>query len=373
MSNFLLEVRAEVAATKCNVKLVAKFLSGDRKFHRYVVGKNPQAKALMQLVHIDGLIDDYSIEKKKWNDLEIIASDQIPNNAIIVNCATSISPVSVNNLLLDRKRYHVLNIHEVSQATGNTDLEPTFVTEMKKDFEENLQKWNNIYLLLADDESRKTFFDITCYRLTADPSFMSSYSVRLADQYFEDFMGYANETFADVGGFDGDTALEFCRRYPDYKKILFFEPSHKNMLAAKCRLKKFRNITYFPFGLSNKKETLSFNADNGSASSISNNGKTKIEVDALDRLIEEKVSTIKMDIEGWELMALQGSSDQIKLNKPKLAIAVYHNASDFWKIPEFVLSLSPDYKIYLRHYTEGWSETIMYFLPRKAVTDFGLL
>lgn len=69
-----------------------------------------------------------------------------------------------------------------------------------------------------------------------------------------------------------------------------------------------------------------------------------------------------MDIEGLEYKALIGSSNIIKNYKPKLAIAVYHHAEDFRRIPEFLLKINPDYKVYLRHYTQGWSETIMYFI-----------
>ena len=61
--------------------------------------------------------------------------------------------------------------------------------------------------------------------------------------------------------------------------------------------------------------------------------------------------------------ALQGAQGHIKNGHPILAIAVYHTVSDFWRIPEYVLSLRPDYRIFLRHYTEGWSETVMYFIP----------
>ena len=92
----------------------------------------------------------------------------------------------------------------------------------------------------------------------------------------------------------------------------------------------------------------------------------KIAVTTLDERIKEKVTFIKMDLEGWELKALQGAVRHIREDHPKLAIAVYHHPSDFWRIPEFVLSIRDDYDLYLRHYTEGWSETVMYFVPRKA-------
>ncbi len=38
---------------------------------------------------------------------------------------------------------------------------------------------------------------------------------------------------------------------------------------------------------------------------------------------------------------------------------------DFWRIPEQVLSYRDDYNIFLRHYTEGVSETVMFFIPKQ--------
>lgn len=52
-------------------------------------------------------------------------------------------------------------------------------------------------------------------------------------------------------------------------------------------------------------------------------------------------------------------------NHPKIAISVYHKSSDFRKIPEQILSIRSDYKIYLRHYTESIYETVMFFIPIK--------
>lgn len=63
---------------------------------------------------------------------------------------------------------------------------------------------------------------------------------------------------------------------------------------------------------------------------------------------------IKIDLEGWELKALYGAVRHIAEDHPKLAISVYHHAGDFWRIRD-------DYQVFLRHYTEGWSESVMYF------------
>ena len=51
--------------------------------------------------------------------------------------------------------------------------------------------------------------------------------------------------------------------------------------------------------------------------------------------------------------------------RPILAICIYHKAEDWYKIPEIILEMYGEYKIYLRHYMEGIFETVMYFIPPK--------
>ena len=54
----------------------------------------------------------------------------------------------------------------------------------------------------------------------------------------------------------------------------------------------------------------------------------------------------------------------IKKYKPILAICIYHKAEDWYKIPEIVLSINSEYKVYLRHYMEGIFESVLYFIPK---------
>ena len=69
---------------------------------------------------------------------------------------------------------------------------------------------------------------------------------------------------------------------------------------------------------------------------------------------------IKMDIEGAELAALEGAQNCIREQHPKLIICVYHKPEDIIEIPAYILSLCPDYKLYLRHYSLGHTETVLY-------------
>lgn len=87
---------------------------------------------------------------------------------------------------------------------------------------------------------------------------------------------------------------------------------------------------------------------------------TKIEVVSLDSVIQEKVTFIKMDIEGSEIKALQGSRNLIQTYRPKLAISIYHKWEDLVDIPTYIHELVPEYKFYIRHYFYSPAETVLY-------------
>ena len=86
-------------------------------------------------------------------------------------------------------------------------------------------------------------------------------------------------------------------------------------------------------------------------------------MDTIDNLINENITFIKIDIEGTEGMALQCARAHILQDHPKLAVCCYHKVDDLWRIPEQILAMRNDYSIYLRHYTNGLHETVMYFIP----------
>ena len=79
-----------------------------------------------------------------------------------------------------------------------------------------------------------------------------------------------------------------------------------------------------------------------------------------DGAIKEKVTYVKMDIEGAELDALHGMEKMIKRDKPKLAISIYHKPEDFWEIPLFIYKMVPEYNFILRHHHHRMHETILY-------------
>jgi FkbM family methyltransferase len=105
-----------------------------------------------------------------------------------------------------------------------------------------------------------------------------------------------------------------------------------------------------------------------SSSKIDVNGTSLARLVALDTYLSEEerseITYIKMDIEGAETEALKGMAQTIAKYKPKLAICIYHLPDDLWQIPEYIHSLNPDYKLYIRHHdVEYGAETVCYAIP----------
>lgn len=329
----------------------------------YIIGKNDESAKFVSRYKVDGVIDDYSRAEARWNNLPLRKTIDIPKDAIVINCVTSISPLQVTKNLKSAGLSNVIEVADLISEDGELLPLPWFVSQQRAEIKQYASWWRDLYAMVADEISRKVFLDVLRFRLTAKLEYMRDYEVRLKDQYFEDFMKYRDEIFVDAGGYDGDTTEEFINRYPDYKKIYLFEPSQKNLSAAKQRLNGRRDIDFRSVGLSNTSGTLHFDADAGSASAVTDGEGESISVVALDEeLWNTPISFIKMDLEGWEMNALRGAEQTIKNNKPKLAIAVYHAAKDFREVPQYLIGLNPNYKVYLRHYTQGWSETVMYFI-----------
>jgi FkbM family methyltransferase len=359
---FTSAVDAAIDAPAANQALARALLSGASGRPCFVVGRNKQALDLIGRLRLDGLLDDFAEPGSTWRGLPVVSTAELPADAIVINCSTSISPVAVEQRIrADGKGSHV-SIHQLIRAAAGAIDQPWFVQDQREDWRLNTAEWADVFGSLQDEPSRRTLLDIVRYRLTADSRIMRDYAVRLQDQYFEPFLDLRSEVFVDAGGFDGDTTEEFCRRYPDYRKVHLFEPSRQNFRAAKVRLAAYRDIVFHPEGLSDQMGNMTFDAEAGSAAAVTSGPGEDIQMTTLDIAVAEPVSVIKMDLEGWELTALAGCERHIRDERPKLAIAVYHRASDFRTVWRYARSIHPDYKVYLRHYTQGWSETVMFFV-----------
>ncbi len=219
---------------------------------------------------------------------------------------------------------------------------------------------------LADSQSVDVLDRLVHFRLHADVSALDGFTDRQSQQYFEDFLGLRRdgEVFADVGGYDGDTTAKFLEVCPGAKHAWCFEPHPENLSQIETRFLADSRVTVVGCGLGATAGTATMEG-RGSVASISSHGTLSIPVRTLDSMQLTDLTWLKMDIEGSEISALQGGLQTIRRLRPRLAICVYHQPADLWEIPRLVLGMDDRYSLFLRHYTEGVVESVMYFVPEK--------
>lgn len=239
----------------------------------------------------------------------------------------------------------------------------------QKYFAEHQKKTAEIASLFADDFSREVYFSVIKYRMSHNPKDVPLFSKH--DQYFvKDIVPLTDkEVFIDCGAFDGDTMKDFIKATGgNYQSIVCFEPVeefHKKLVKRGAG----KNITAICAGVYKESTTLQFNAEAGKGSSISADAVNTVSVPvrAIDDVPECKDATfIKMDVEGSELDALKGARQTILRNKPKLVICLYHKTKDYIEIPNWIHTLVPEYKLYVRHHSFSINETVLYAIPPET-------
>ncbi len=259
---------------------------------------------------------------------------------------------------------------KLDPSENNYEVFENRIHELK----EHSDKFIWLYEHLADYRSKKVLWGIVHFWLEMDYDVKKSIIEGNYDSYFDlDILSDITdeEVFVDCGAYKGDTAQNYIKNFSSYKKMYLYELSPSLLKKAEEALKDYPDIVYKNCGvgngtLANKKVFINDNSaiatlsllDPANAEIISGedenqstpDAKIPVPVITLDKDIDEKISFIKMDIEGVEPEALDGCKNHIKIDKPKLAISTYHKNNHIWGIPEYINKINPDYKFYLRYY-----------------------
>ena len=249
---------------------------------------------------------------------------------------------------------------------SNKNIQGTYINGRKVISPEDLKSYEDHLVIIGsrryEVEIRRRLFDVG---FPTKNIFVFAYNQGIAlcgKQYFDMFLPEDEEVFIDAGAYNGDSANDFLEWVGDRKyKVYAIEP-----LADMCEVIINKNIPHVEVVncmVWNRKEDLPL-LTNGRGSSMDNDNHENIQGGggaAIDEIVgDEKVSFIKMDIEGAELKALEGARECILKYSPRLAICIYHKAEDIYEIGNYILSLNPDYKLYIRHYTTCMWETVLY-------------
>jgi FkbM family methyltransferase len=170
----------------------------------------------------------------------------------------------------------------------------------------------------------------------------------------------------DAGGCWGDTALYFARHA---SQVFCFEciPSNIKIIGENLGMNPALSgrIHVIQKALCGQAQGRLMFKDTGPGSRPNADvGEVEVETETLDHFVSanslERVSFIKMDIEGSEPDALAGAEQTIRKHRPQLAISIYHDLEHFASIPRWIAELNLGYRMYLDHFTIHEEETILF-------------
>jgi len=328
---------------------------------RFVFGCNQWGAEIHEIFGLAGFIDDV-VSESFYCGIPVIRSNEIPVGALVVSAVVVGRPLTAMHKLME------LNVNAINYfdfyRVNNGKLEGIeYWKGNQLDKSGNSQRYQELKGALADSESVRTLDAVLQFRESYELSHMSGFTDRQKDQYFEPFLTLGPESvFYDVGAFDGETSAQFARKAIAYKEIHVFEPVANTYEKAKKNLSSFPNVHFHQFGLGAEYGEFKFES-NGSASRPSDNGDELCVIKPLDSVQLTDPTLIKVDIEGAEMDFLYGASKTLQKARPTLAIACYHDPEHIWSIFDFVSKILPTHAVYLRHYTEGFAETDLFFVP----------
>lgn len=262
-----------------------------------------------------------------------------------------------------------------ARMAGIIDMKNAYIRdnneELRRLMQENSEKISTVRQYFSHDKKSLQVFEAKLSSSFTGEGYLDLEKLHEDNQYFpSDIITLTNkEVFVDCGAYDGATTVEFVKRASGvYSFAYVFEADKWNYEVTQYMLshKNIEKYHVFNTGVCDCDGNLTFKSA-GDSGKIDEDGDVVIPVTTLDTQLlneEYRPTFIKMDIEGAELMALEGSKGLIERDKPKFAVSVYHGMPNthIFEIPYWFITNFPAYTLYLRQHA-GYNETVLYAVP----------
>ncbi len=311
----------------------------------------------------------------KFSNESNVALDYVNNLEKIEQAYNLLSDDDSRSCFLSELMYYVI------MDLGNRDLAHEITSHRTKISE----------LQVQDEAKESCFFDL--FNCSKNEQIISKQDLlkSIADVFVKEQYCYktkdilirpdSNDICIDAGGYIGDTAI-WMAKVCNVQKVYSFEFSQNNLIEFQKNIGNLEQhiaekIVIVEKALSNNTGYSYIKIDNSSninsCDDIILNFEKYTQKYGTDKLVKInsvsiddfclknniKVSFIKMDIEGAELLAIEGAKKIISLNKPTLAISAYHFPNDSYKLITQIHSYNSQYKFYLRRYARD-NETVLF-------------
>jgi FkbM family methyltransferase len=173
------------------------------------------------------------------------------------------------------------------------------------------------------------------------------------------------EHFCDCGSFEGPVVRKFLAASQwKYGSITAFEPDRVNF-AVLSQLSDLPVHDFRPVNkaVSSRRQTLYFEETGTVSSHIVDKGSVTVKTVRLDDELE-RMSFLKMDVEGFEAKTLQGAARLLAKERPRIAACVYHYAQDLLDVVAVIDQSADDYHFRLRQHNVGYYyDLVLYASP----------
>jgi FkbM family methyltransferase len=234
--------------------------------------------------------------------------------------------------------------------------------------------------MLYDEASAESLYAFLLYHLDTDREPLVTGNRPGDSTYFRTglFPLSDGEVYVDCGSFDGDSVRNFVHATRTrFQHVHAFEPDPINFarmqkwLERQDRFAFSRRITLHQAAVGDTNGTLTFNDTGGEGACVPIFGaqderlvgvKEGITVPAvrLDDALRDRISLLKLDVEGHELAILRGAAGHLRADHPRIAACAYHLPTDLMELPRFIAGLDTGYRLALRHHSNTRYDTVLY-------------
>jgi len=276
-------------------------------------------------------VESYSQIEKRLGDFVVLVS------------FGSSRPEVISNILRIRQE-HELYAPDVPVCGGEI-FDAAF-------YEKHAEEIAVVTALLGDAKSRGCMECTVRNKLSGDIEYLLESAVS-EDEIFA-LLPPSPSVFFDLGAYNGDTVLQYRKVFPSIETVVAVEPDAYNFRRLSRNIGNAELVNAV-IGDSSGVAHISKSRGRGTVAS----GDLEIPRVCVDDLVDRfnvVPDLIKFDIEGAEVEGIRGAKRTISENKPAMRIACYHKSADIFEIPQAVLALRPDYKVYMRHLLSvpGW-------------------